>query len=89
MKTIKRVALKEATQLSQEEMKLIFGGSGNTSSACRNEGASCTLMVPNSSGKYLPYTGKCTTETSGAWKRCACVAGDYSSNPNKPSNACS
>ena len=26
MKTIKRVALKEATQLSQEEMKLVFGG---------------------------------------------------------------
>lgn len=28
MKTIKRVTLKEATQLSQEEMKLVFGGSG-------------------------------------------------------------
>lgn len=30
MKTIKRVALKEATQLSQEEMKLVFGGSGGS-----------------------------------------------------------
>lgn len=88
MKTIKRVVLKTATQLSETEMKQVFGGSGTNSGACKHEGTGCTLMIPNHKGVYLPYTGRCTTETSGAWRRCACVVSQYSSDPSKPSHAC-
>lgn len=92
MKQIKKIALKKAKILSEEEMKHLFGGSstGSGSSVCHPEGKTCTLMVKLSGQTgYLPYTGQCTTLTSGAWKRCACVAGDYSSDDSHASNACS
>ena len=38
MKQIKKVVLKEATRLSQEEMKLVFGGSSTT-----EDGSGCYL----------------------------------------------
>ena len=85
MKEIKRVVLKEATQLSPEEMKHVFGGSSTSSGVevCQSPGKACNLMVADSSGKYLPYQGKCSTLGSGGWYRCACVAGDYASSPDK------
>ena len=39
MKQIKKVVLKEATKLSQEEMKFVFGGSGSGMTKCD---ASCS-----------------------------------------------
>lgn len=90
MKKINPITLKDAKVLSIEEMKLLFGGSAAKNSAiCQSEGKRCTLMVQFWGSGYLPFTGQCKTLTSGAWKRCACVAGDYSSDPSKPSNACS
>lgn len=92
MKTIKPIALKKAKVLSNEEMKHLFGGSSTESgkSVCHPEGKSCTLMVKLSGQRgYLPFSGRCKTLSSGAWKRCACVAGDYSSDPSHESYACS
>ncbi len=92
MKTIKPIALKKATLLTNEEMKNLFGGSAinSGSSVCNPEGKPCRLMVKLSGQTgYLPFSGKCTTIAKGAWKRCACVAGDYSSDPSHASNACS
>ena len=90
MKTIKPIALKNSKILSIEEMKLLFGGSAAShSSICRSEGKGCILMVNLVGRRYLPFSGTCKTLTKGAWKRCACVAGDYSSDPSKLSNACS
>ena len=45
MKIIKPIALKEAKILSNEEMKLLFGGSGGDSglTAKCNENAACTV----------------------------------------------
>ena len=91
MKSIKLIALKEAKLITNEEMKNLFGGSstGSGSSICNPEGKPCTLMVKLSGQSgYLPYSGTCKTLTSGAWKRCACVAGDYSSDSSHESNAC-
>lgn len=91
MKPIKKIILKDAVELSKEEMKNVLGGvlsNADTSSICEDEGRQCTLMVPDFLGNYVPYQGKCTTLSSGAWLRCACKAGDYTSNPDKPSNAC-
>lgn len=92
MRKIQPIVLKEASLLSNEEMKNLFGGSAASSgsSVCHSEGKACTLMVKlKGQSDYLPFAGKCTTLTSGAWKRCACVAGDYSSDPSHPSNCCS
>lgn len=53
MKTIKRVVLKEATKLSQEEMKQVFGGSG-----AGDSGSFCYLKC---SQEYIDLTtDKCT-----------------------------
>lgn len=47
MKSIKPIALKEAKILSNEEMKLLFGGSGGDSglTAKCNESAACTVSL--------------------------------------------
>lgn len=77
MKTIKRVVLKEATILSQEEMKLIFGGSslspdklvrkvckvGVSGSVSYNSG---TVLTGTCQGKYSGGTVSCFCSVSGA-----------------------
>ena len=86
MKTIKRVVLKEATKLSQEEMKQVFGGSATQSgvNVCGiRAGKDCKLYIQGSNGLWLPYDGKCKTIENLGWYRCACVAGDYASDPDK------
>ena len=72
MKTIKRVVLKEATILSQEEMKLIFGGSSLSPDklilkVCK-VGTSCAVVY--SSGTVL--TGTCQGKYSGGSVSCFC-----------------
>ena len=77
MKTIKRVALKEATILSQEEMKLIFGG-GSLSlgqlieNTCK-VGVKCFLnyqsgltMTGTCQGRYSEGSVGCFCSVSGA-----------------------
>lgn len=65
MKTIKRVVLKEATILSQEEMKLIFGGSSLSPDKLVRKvckvGVSCSVTY--NSGTVL--TGTCQGKYSG------------------------
>ncbi len=58
MKTIKRVVLKEATKLSQEEMKHVFGGSGLESGAggCRGNNDSIYTSCSNKGeGSWCSY----------------------------------
>ncbi len=73
MKTIKRVVLKEATILSQEEMKLIFGGSSLSPSQLINRtckvNSSCSVTFPT--GNVL--TGNCQGMYSGGSVSCFCV----------------
>lgn len=92
MKKIKPITLKSANLLSDEEMKHICGGSSasSASSVCGTyEGKPCRLMVKiSSSTGRLPYQGVCKPLRNGGWVRCACVAGDYNSDPSKPSSAC-
>lgn len=76
MKTIKRVVLKEATILSQEEMKLIFGGSSLSPDKLVRKvckvGVSCSVTY--NSGTVL--TGTCQGKYSGGTVSCFCsVAG--------------
>lgn len=60
MKAIKKVALKEATQLSQEEMKLIFGGSGGGSMT------SCTVDCGSQPSRSITNCqGTCTAQSGG------------------------
>lgn len=81
MKTIKRVALKEATQLSQEEMKLIFGGSG-TEDECAGKPSSITCRNAKSDILKEGSGIGCSRETivsvcnSVNWKTaiCTCIA---------------
>lgn len=91
MKKIKPITLKSANLLSDEEMKHICGGSSasSASSVCGTyEGKPCRLMVKiSSSTGWLPYQGVCKPLRNGGWVRCACVAGDYNSDPSKPSSA--
>lgn len=49
MKTIKRIVLKEARVLSDDEMKGLFGGSAAQPKSC-----ACTLLIglPHNSGSY-------------------------------------
>lgn len=77
MKTIKRVVLKEATILSQEEMKLIFGGSSLSPDKLVRKvckvGVSCsvtynseTVLTGTCQGKYSGGTVSCFCSVSGA-----------------------
>lgn len=72
MKTIKRVVLKEATILSQEEMKLIFGGSSLSPDKLVRKvckvGVSCSVTY--NSGTVL--TGTCQGKYSGGTVSCFC-----------------
>ena len=63
MKQIKKVVLKEATKLSQEEMKFVFGGSGSSTDtsgvspkvkACegKKKGDSCFWYTSSGSRSY-------------------------------------
>lgn len=77
MKTIKRVVLKEATILSQEEMKLIFGGSSLSPSQLIEKtckvGAKCYLYFQSGITRTGTYQGmysggsvSCFCEVSGS-----------------------
>ena len=73
MKTIKRVVLKEATILSQEEMKLIFGGSSLSpdkliKKTCK-VGEDCSLKFQSG----VTMTGTCQGMYSGGSVSCFCV----------------
>lgn len=58
MKTIKKVALKEAIQLSQEEMKLVFGGSGGSGII------SCTVDCGSQPSRSISNCiGTCTAQS--------------------------
>lgn len=78
MKTIKRVVLKEATILSQEEMKLIFGGSSLSpdqliKKTCK-VGEVCYLHFQSGVMK----TGTCQGDFSGGSVSCFCeVSGSH------------
>lgn len=82
MKTIKRVALKEATQLSQEEMKLIFGGSGTEDECAGKPSAFACKDSQHRIIKSGSGTG-CSSDTirsfcgTEGWRYaiCTCIAG--------------
>lgn len=59
MKQIKKVVLKEATKLSQEEMKHVFGGSGSMGSG------SCFTSCKSKDHNILKsgFTKDCETKT--------------------------
>ena len=73
MKTIKRVVLKEATIRSEEEMKLIFGGSSLSPSQLINRTCkvNSACYVTFSGGQQL--TGNCQGMYSGGSVSCFCV----------------
>lgn len=73
MKTIKKVFLKEATPLSLEEMKHVFGGSAASpetiiSSSCKM-GTTCYVKTSGAT-----YGGTCTGEFVSGAVRCYCNA---------------
>ena len=70
MKSIKPIALKEAKILSNEEMKHLFGGSGNDSglTAECNPGATCSFTVGSTS-----YTGSCSALVTSTSVSCPCI----------------
>ena len=77
MKSIKPIALKEAKLLSNEEMKLLFGGSATDSGLtveC-SPGAACSF----SSGE-VTYAGTCSATVTDNSVSCVCKysSGDFS-----------
>ena len=82
MKAIKRVALKEATQLSQEEMKLIFGGSG-TEDECAGKPSAIACKDSEHNVIHSGSSTGCTTDTIRSvcgnrnWRYaiCSCIGG--------------
>ena len=72
MKSIKPIALKEAKILSNEEMKLLFGGSGGNSNLevkCGDENTACNVT---SGG--MKYSGTCTGSATDTTVSCYCEA---------------
>lgn len=69
MKSIKPIALKEAKILSNEEMKLLFGGSGGDSglTAKCNESAACTVSYGG-----VGYSGTCKALVTSTSVSCYC-----------------
>ncbi len=62
MKTIKRVVLKEATNLTTEEMKLVFGGSsassGSSMTSCSADcGSQASISMVDCKGTCTAYDG--------------------------------
>ena len=86
MKKIKRVVLKEATRLSQEEMKQVFGGSGLTPAelverTCKL-GTKCSVEVlSGSQGNNAVYTGTCQGELVSGSVKCYCEVVGFSYTP--------
>ena len=76
MKTIKRVVLKTATKLSQEEMKYVFGGSGsgNEKSNCTSDcGTQPSISITNCIGTCTATDGssvQCSGDTTVLTKNC-------------------
>lgn len=72
MKSIKSIALKEAKILSNEEMKLLFGGSGGDSNLevkCGDENTSCKITIEN-----INYSGSCKGSVTDTTVSCYCEA---------------
>lgn len=70
MKSIKPIALKEAKLLSNEEMKHLFGGSGNNSDlvAKCNSDAQCTISDGSTN-----YQGSCKAIVTSTSVSCMCT----------------
>lgn len=83
MKTIKKVALKAATKLSQEEMKSVFGGSGLTPAELVDRtckvGTRCRVVVVSGagSGSDVVYTGTCQGTYASGNVSCYCEVVDF------------
>ncbi len=77
MKTIKRIALKDAKILTNEEMKLLFGGSAMTeqqliNKTCKvNESCSVVFLGPSGSGN-VTRTGTCQGSATTGSVSCYC-----------------
>ena len=78
MKQIKKVVLKEATKLSQEEMKNVFGGSGSTggggglcSTSCRTKESIILKSGPTKNCKVKTIRKFCSGT---AWHHAICVS---------------
>ena len=88
MKQIKKVVLEEATRLSQEEMKQVFGGSGLTPAelierTCKL-GTKCKVEVLSGSqgnGNNTVYTGTCQGDFISGSVRCYCEVVGFSYTP--------
>ena len=76
MKTIKKVTLKTAAKLSQEEMKYVFGGSGSGKgmSNCTSDcGTQPSISITNCIGTCIAYDGSsviCSGVTTVLTKNC-------------------
>lgn len=74
MKQIKKVVLKEATRLSQEEMKHVFGGSSVGASSCSTTcGYQPNVQIYNCMGTCIAFEGQrvvCSGPTKVLIKNC-------------------
>ena len=93
MKTIKRVVLKEATKLSQEEMKHVFGGSGLSPvelvfRTCKI-GTPCSVVVlsgSQGSGNDTVFTGTCNGDYVKQSVSCYCEVSGFEYTPTNLSH---
>ena len=77
MKKIKRIQLKDATVMSNDEMKLLFGGSGSSMSGSLY----CSYIESEGSSSMGCYEENISGNCGWNWKKqtCACkTSGNYS-----------
>lgn len=87
MKQIKKVVLKEAIRLSQEEMKLVFGGSGSesgTSGAESPKVKACKGKKPRESCHWYTSSGQIQYGTCQSWMGKPLHCSDLNYKPFQP-----